>query len=100
MTTRIPRRYLSGRPPYYAVLSVSPDYVIETLDAFFQITAKLNYREMIGLARSLDISYSTVLRWKYRLSRPNFQVMMVVIEWAKAGKPLITKRRRIDFSMF
>jgi hypothetical protein len=100
MTTGIPRRYLPGRPAYYAVLSLAPDYVIEILDAFFEITTKLNYREMIGLARSLDISYSAVLRWKYCLSRPDFQVMMVVIEWAKAGKPIITKRRQINFSMF
>jgi hypothetical protein len=99
MTTGIPGRYLPGRPAYYAVLSLTPDYVIGILDAFFKITAKLSYREMIGLSRSLDISYSAILRWKYHLSRPDFQVMMVVIEWAKAGKPLIRKRRQINFSL-
>ena len=77
------------------------DRTLGLLDSFFKITSKLRYREIMGLARSLDISYSTVLRWKYRLAKPNFEVMMLVIEWARAGKPLTTRKHEANpISMF
>ena len=99
MATGIRHHYLSGRPAYYADLpSMETDRALLLLDSFYKITSKLRYREIIGLARSLDISYSTVLRWKYHISKPNFEVMMLIVEWGKAGKPLSLRRREVDLA--
>lgn len=99
MATRVTHRYLSGRPAYYADLpSTETDRTLKLLDSFYKITSRLRYQEIIGLARSLNVSYSTVLRWKYRLSKPNFEVMMLIIEWGKAGKPLSLRRREVNLA--
>ena len=88
-------KYLSGRPGYYADLSKEgSDQTLELMDAFHEVVSTLRYREIMGLARAFSCSYEAVLRWKYNLSKPSYEIMMIVIEWGKAGKPLTLKKRK------
>jgi hypothetical protein len=97
----IDRHYRGGRPGYYAVLpTVVDDPMLEVGAKFHEAVHKLRYREVVGLSRSLNMSYGTVLRWRYGLTRPSLEVMVQVIEWVRLGKQLETRKPNETVSMF
>lgn len=89
------RHRLRGRPSYYAVLPYQWQGSQGIIKQFYDAIAKLQYRETIGLARSIGVSYATVNRWHYHETMPRrLETMLAVIEWHRAGRPLEVKPRQ------
>lgn len=81
-----------GRPYYFATLPPEKPRIL-VIGRFYDIIDVLSSAEMKGLARALYRSPHTVAKkWKYRQCCPPYDVMLRVIEWDDAGRPL-TKRK-------
>ena len=54
----------------------------------------LTWREVIGLAFTLNRHRDTVERWKYGRQTPNAWMMLEAIDWVRRGKPSLTTSPR------
>ena len=89
----VSRRALPGRPAFYAVLPFDKVNDLPIYKRYYRVIRSLKYREVIGLARALNVAYGTVLGWRYCRCTPSLLVMLLIIEWGKQGKPLEQKKR-------
>ena len=77
-----------GRPFYVADIPSANDTRLRIMTEFYQVTARLKYRDIRALARCLGRHPSTIDKWKYRVSFPSADIAMDVIEWVRRGKPV------------
>jgi len=77
-----------GRPYYRADIPFRNETKVQFLDEFYGAIAKLTYREVMALSRTLSVHPSTIYNWKYRLSFPKYHIAIDIIQWSKRGKPL------------
>ena len=86
-----------GRPRYIADIKDSHDPAQFYYDLFYNACRDLSYREMLALSRRLKCNIRTVYRWKNEQSYPDdIGVMLTVLDWTKAGKPLTSQRELSD----
>ena len=86
-----------GRPHYVADIPFESDRELALLDEFGSVAKRLCYREIVGLARALNISERTVYAWHYGERFPRYGIMLDVIEWAKNGRPLRREYQKPPF---
>ena len=77
-----------GRPYYVADIPFENDRQIALLDEFYSIAKRLQYRDIVALARAFGVTERTVYAWHYGERFPRYDIMIDVIEWAKRGKPM------------
>jgi len=78
-----------GRPRYVADMEYKEDPAQFYYDEFYKACRPLSYREMLALARWLDIDLRTVYRWRSGESFPrNIGTMLTVLDWVRLGKPI------------
>lgn len=76
-----------GRP-YYVALVPRDDTLLEVKTTFYSAVKRLRYREQVALARALHTTPRTVAAWHYGARFPKWEVMLMVIQWHKNGKPM------------
>jgi len=77
-----------GRPRRIAVIDFTKDPDQELYDKFYDACHKLECRDMVPLARALQVSVRSVWRWKAGQGFPATKgTAMLVIMWVNNGKP-------------
>ncbi len=82
----------AGRPCLIADIDQSQDKVLAFQDEFYEACSDLRYGECMALSRAFNISYLSVLKWKYKIRCPKKDVAEEVIAWVGQGKPMKQKR--------
>lgn len=77
-----------GRPVWVADIPFENDKTLPILSGFYRIVKQLNYRELMALARAFNMAERTVYAWRYGERFPRHEIMEMVIDWAKQGKPM------------
>jgi len=80
-----------GRPRFVAQLG-DTDLAQSYYDDFYNACATLRYRDIMALSRALNVHTRTIESWKYNEKRPDFSIMLEVIDWTKQGKPMFTEQ--------
>jgi len=89
----------AGRPCFVADIDQSQDKVLAFQDEFYGACSDLRYGECMALSRAFNVSYLSVLKWKYRIRCPRKDMAEDIIEWVRAGKPMKQRRPYPDNSM-
>lgn len=90
-------RKAPGRPYYVADIPFENDRRIALLTEFYNITKKLDYRDIVALARAFNMTERTIYAWHYGERFPRYDIMMDVIEWVKRGKPMRKEYQKDPF---
>jgi len=95
----LPHAHGMGRPYYKAIIDKRDDD-LPLRYAFADAIRSCNYRELMALSRDLNVSYSTLYKWKamdHTQAFPrNRMVAVWIVAWWKAGKPMEKIRPGID----
>ena len=76
-----------GRPIQAAVIPFDGTAKLRVLQDFNAAIKALSWREVSGLAYTLNRHRDTVARWKYGHQTPSAWTMLEVIDWVRQGKP-------------
>jgi len=78
-----------GMGPGYCVAKLNFFGQLSMWDEFKAILKGCNYRELMSLARALDVTYGTVVNWREgRFDPSRSSTVLEVIVWARNGKPM------------
>jgi len=91
---KLPHRHGMGHPYYKAMIGIFDDK--ELYWQFRNILKGLVYRERMALARAFGVHYNTILNWTKSKTSPETAILIQVIQWDKAGKPVEKVRPGID----
>lgn len=86
---------MAGRGQYQADIGCSTDLAQTYYNQFAQACHDLSYHDMNALSRALDLNIRTIYRWRDGKSFPALiDTMLAVLDWHKAGKPIIVRSQR------
>lgn len=89
-----------GRPHYVADIDFTEDPALFYYDRFYEACHSFCYRDVMALSRALRCSPRTVYAWKYGEKCPRIGIMLAVMDWTRAGKPMKTEQPgKVIFSM-